>query len=402
MNVLLLQGPQGQFFSHLQKQLKESGHNCWRVAFNGGDLIQSRLGDTFVFRQKLSHWQQWLENICAQLEVTHIFVYGDCRIYHSQAKEVCEQHQIDYYAFEEGYLRPDYISFEKDGTNANSMITKDDIFSWQINECEKEVKPIRWGYYFWMCHAIVYYIALTLMRPYFPHYQHHRTKFAPYEAFCQVRGGVRKILYRFRQNKYWSLLKSKPFFLVPLQVSYDSQILTHSKFRSIEHFIEEVAESFSKNARVDQLLVFKHHPMDRGYHHYGKYIKSIGRKYGISNRIVYLHDFHMPKLLKLTRGVITINSTTAISAFHHGTPVKIIGRAFYNLEGLSDQQTLDEFWVSPTPPNNELYYTFRDFLQHNSQLNGNFYSDPVNTSLAVISSMPEPMLPVFVTDSITI
>ena len=55
------------------------------------------------------------------------------------------------------------------------------------------------------------------------------------------------------------------FFLVPLQVHCDMQITAHSDYTSIEHFIGEVVASFAKNASSEHSLVFKHHPMDRGY-----------------------------------------------------------------------------------------------------------------------------------------
>src|SRR3546814_4538429 len=35
--VLLLQGPVGPFFRHLQQHLEDSGFDAWRICFNAGD-----------------------------------------------------------------------------------------------------------------------------------------------------------------------------------------------------------------------------------------------------------------------------------------------------------------------------------------------------------------------------
>ena len=100
MNVLLLQGPLGPFFSRLQKELHESGHNCWRVALNGGDLFQSHWSEsTLVYRGAPSEWFEWLDHICQKNNISHIFVYGDCRLYHRDAKHLCQIRGIEFYRF---------------------------------------------------------------------------------------------------------------------------------------------------------------------------------------------------------------------------------------------------------------------------------------------------------------
>lgn len=50
--------------------------------------------------------------------------------------------------------------------------------------------------------------------------------------------------------------------MVPLQVSEDFQIREHSDFDSIEQMIENIVSSFAKHASEEDVLLFKHHPMD--------------------------------------------------------------------------------------------------------------------------------------------
>ncbi|MGN5477223.1 capsular polysaccharide export protein, LipB/KpsS family [Cupriavidus basilensis] len=68
------------------------------------------------------------------------------------------------------------------------------------------------------------------------------------------------------------------FFLVPLQLSTDSQLLYASPRRSNVAFISHVIRSFSRHANDTDLLVFKHHPMERGHADYAADIDRLARQ----------------------------------------------------------------------------------------------------------------------------
>lgn len=167
----------------------------------------------------------------------------------------------------------------------------------------------------------------------------------------------------------------KEVLLVALQTAGDSQVLTHSGFSSVAHFIKDVMASFAANAPVEAWLVVKHHPLDRGYHDYTALIHRLGVELGISNRLSYVHDLNLPTLLAHARGVIVINSTVGLSALHHQTPVITLGKAVYNLPGLTFQGGLQRFWTEAhtQAPDLELYWKFRNFVVDHTQLNGSFY-----------------------------
>ena len=55
-------------------------------------------------------------------------------------------------------------------------------------------------------------------------------------------------------------------------------------------------------------------------------------------------------------------------------PVKVLGRAYYDILGITDQNTLAEFWNHPTPPDKELFHAYRMYHLNVTQINGNFYS----------------------------
>ena len=108
--------------------------------------------------------------------------------------------------------------------------------------------------------------------------------------------------------------------------------MEHSGFRSIEKFIIEVLESFSKN-NLEIWLVFKHHPVDRDRKDYKSFIINQAELLAIENRVLLLYDTHRPTLLKNAKGTVTINSTVGLSSIYHAPPTITLGKAIYDIEG---------------------------------------------------------------------
>jgi capsular polysaccharide export protein len=52
----------------------------------------------------------------------------------------------------------------------------------------------------------------------------------------------------------------------------------------------------------------------------------------------------------------------------------VLGTAIYDIEGLTHQGSLDEFWHAPTPPDMGFFRTFRRALIHATQARGEFGS----------------------------
>jgi capsular polysaccharide export protein len=135
--------------------------------------------------------------------------------------------------------------------------------------------------------------------------------------------------------------------------------------------------SFAAHADPDDLLVFKHHPLDRAYSDYSESIARAAERAGVASRVRYVHDLHLPSLLRAAKGTVVLNSTTGCASLHHGTPVKVLGEAVYDVEGLTYQGPLATFWSNPAVPDPTKYREFRSGLIAVSQLNGCFYSTDV-------------------------
>ena len=180
------------------------------------------------------------------------------------------------------------------------------------------------------------------------------------------------------------LLEHLSFFLAVLQVSSDSQIQLGSPYRGMHDFIEDVIRSFADHSHASDHLAFKHHPRDRGYNNYQTLIALLARRYGVSGRVHYFHDGPLSRYLRTCRGVITVNSTVGLQALFHAVPTKTMGDTFYNLEGLTDQKPLDEFWRDPQPSKRPLFYRFYNHLVMTTQVNGNFDGDfPFRTTFPI-------------------
>ncbi len=376
--VLLLQGPMGLFFSRLRRDLEAAGAEVLKVNFCAGDWLFYP-SKSINFRGKLEDWPTFLSALLAEHKIDVVFLFGDCRHYHIVVPHVLRWRRVQLYVFEEGYLRPDFITLDRGGANNFSSVPRDPDFyrSRPIHPISRQkVEPVKGAFSRAAVYASCYAIANFLFKPLFPHYRHHRPLNPFQEAFFWLRSGWRKQVYRHRQRALGETLKgplSGRFFLVPLQTHNDSQIRVHSRFSSIEEFVEFVVCSFANHADPCHWLVFKHHPLDRGYRDYHAFLRRMIRKYGVDGRVVYVHDVHLPNLLRHAIGTIVVNSTVGLSSILHETPVCVLGDPIYHFAGLTYQGRLDDFWREPGAVDHELFLGFRAWLMAHNQANGNFY-----------------------------
>jgi hypothetical protein len=71
---------------------------------------------------------------------------------------------------------------------------------------------------------------------------------------------------------------------------------------------------------------------------------------------------------------VTINSTVGISSLFHGTPTLVLGKAFYDIKGLTCKgMPLDRFWTEYSPPDHLLFRKFRNYIIDKTQIQGSFY-----------------------------
>ncbi|MDY4281664.1 MAG: capsule biosynthesis protein [[Pasteurella] mairii] len=381
-NILLLQGPIGSFFLEFSHWLQTQNKRVFKLNFNAGDeyFYPKNEKDTFSYSGTCATFLSFLKEFCIQHEIDTIACFGDNRKYHIIANKLASQLGITFWAFEEGYFRPNYVTLEKSGVNAFSPIPKKANYFWGLQEQIPSIyAPQNVAGGFWRVAKIAtcYYVLSNLRKADYTNYEHHRILNVSYYIKLWGISGIKRIFYYLQDRNFAKKVERGTFgdfFIVPLQVYDDSQVIVHSDYLSVEHFLREVIESFIAHAPQHLTLIVKHHPMDRGFVDYRKVIQEyIDKAPQLKKRIYYVHDVPMPVFLRHGKGMVTLNSTSGISALIHNMPVKTLGRANYDFEGLTDQGSLDNFWTNPTKPNEQLFNLYRAFHLNKTQINGNFY-----------------------------
>lgn len=378
-HTLILQGPMGWFFSDLAALLTKQGQHVTKVHFNGGDQLFWRQGGALRYTGRPEALAGWLRDLMKRQRIDAVVLFGQMRPIHCVAREVAVELGVGVFVFEEGYLRPNYVTIERRGVNALSRLPRSaGFYAEQHLPRQPPPQPTTQNIRRTALIAAAYGIAALALRPWFPHQTYHRSLNPVTEPLRWARSYLRHLRYQLSERGWHARLtspdQSKRWFLVPLQVQSDSQITHHSPYGSIEAFISDVMASFAEHAPGDVGLVIKHHPMDRAYSDYRRHIHREAQRLNLGHRVVYLHDQHLPTLLDHTRGVITINSTVGLQALHHGAPVITLGEAVYSMPGLVHSGPLASFWQEPGKVNQTLYQRFRHHLVAHTQLNASFYA----------------------------
>lgn len=375
-NILLLQGPIGPFFKNVAKWLIEAGCEVYKINLNGGDEYFYPL-NSVSFYDPIDTFPQFLENYIQLHNIDAIVVFGDCRAYHKIAKSIVSSNPyLSFWVFEEGYLRPHYITFEKNGVNGFSLIPKDYQFYESIEIIPIDEKKEKSHFYSMGYYAVTYYIWMFFRRYKYPNYLHHRKTSLSYYVYHWSIASIRKLLAKLKQTTVINNIKHnvyKPFYIFPLQCNEDFQIQIHSNYHSMKSYIFRVIRSFSLFADKKSYLIIKHHPMDEGFNNYSQLIKKLSSRYGVMGRVIYIHGVPMPILLRNAAGLITVNSTCGLSALIHGLPVIALGNAHYDIQGLTFQEGLDRFWKEGEKPDQELFERYHSYLCNKSQIKGSVY-----------------------------
>ncbi len=361
----------------LASELRGQGTRVTKINFHIGDVLFFSGPEAVPFRGTLAEWPAFIRTVFERTGCDALFLFGDQRPLHREAVRVANALGIQVWVFEEGYLRPEWVTIEKGGVNGRSPLPREPeryrTAKWPVRR-ESQGK-VRRAFARSAWFSTLNALAFTHFNAPFAAYEHHRNLNAWFHTASWLRGTARKqwfqLVERHRMAEFTGPL-SKRYVFVPLQVYCDFQ-LRYSKYEDIVEFIREVTATFAKSGSKDHAIVFKHHPMDRPFREYGALFDALREEHGLGERLCYVHDLNLPTLLKHAFATVTINSTVGLQSIHHGTPVKCLGEAVYDLPGLTDPQPLETFLTSPAAPDESLYRAFREWLLHQNQINGNFY-----------------------------
>ena len=379
---LLLQGPHGPFFNRLGKLLTQAGAEVWRVAFNAGDAFFWAAKDRLIRHQGAPEdWPDHLSRIIAEKGVTDIVLYGDVRPLHAAARTAATAQGLTLHVFEEGYLRPYWVTYERGGANGHSRLMEITIPQMRAalrgSQGDIPRPPGGWGdmrqHKFYG--ALYHFFVLTQNGDY-PGFRSHRDISVGREFRLNLRRLlVSPFLALYQKLRAAEIRRSgHPFTLVLMQLEHDASFRAHSDYATMSDFTHDVLEAFAAHAPHHHHLVFKAHPLEDGRSHQRRDILDKAAALGISARVHHVPGGKLAPLLGHARSVVTVNSTAAQQALWRGLPVKSMGRAVFDKPQLVSQQDLAEFFRHPDRPAPHLYRRYRDYLLETSQIPGGFYA----------------------------
>lgn len=377
---LFLQGPHGSFMAKLAARLMGAGHAVRRINFNGGDWIDWPFKGADNYQGAGKEWSAYLDDYISRHGVTDIVLYGYWRPLHKAAIDLARQRGIAVHGFEEGLLRPYWITLSSRFPHEQGDDLKAQIKAGLscAEDTQQSLPPIVTGdnHGSMLLYCYRYYTAYFLSAPLFWRHRSHRGLF----PFIDMMKWVwHFFVYPWRQHqshrKIVKLLKSRiPFFLLCLQLDGDSQIRQYSPYRGMADMMEEVIKSFAQNAPSGARLAIKRHPLDNHGYQHELTCRKLAQRYGVEEDVVFIPYGKLAPLLKRARGAIMVNSSTGFSALYHNCPVKALGQAAYNIDGLTDKKSLHDFWSNPANPDMNVYRAMERALRRTTQYPGGFYA----------------------------
>ena len=380
-HFLFLQGPHGPYFQRLGRMLAQAGAKVWRVGFNRGDRAFWTADSFLPFRDPPEAWPGALRKILAEKTITDIVLYGDTRPIHAEAVAQARALGLTVHVFEEGYLRPHWVTYERGGSNGHSRLMAMSVAQMQRALAQSDMDlpdaPARWGdmrqHMFWG--ALYHWFVLTGFWD-FRNFRPHRALTVWQEFRLYIRRFVLMPFHRLERIAATLRIKHGgfPYHLVLLQLEHDASFLMHSPFRSMTEFLALVIDGFAKGAAPHHHIVFKAHPLEDGRAPVLKEIKRLAALHGVAARVHFVRGGKLAQLLNHARTAVTVNSTAGQQVLWRGLPLKVFGAAVYAKPEFVSHQSLPDFFAQPTRPDSRAYRDYRHYLLETSQIPGGFYA----------------------------
>lgn len=378
-HFVFLQGMPCSFFARLGEKLSASGHRVSRINLCFGDWWFWHGPQTLNYRGSLAAWPEFIRFYLVEQQATNLVLLGEQRKYHKEAVAIAQSLGIQVTVTDFGYLRPDWITLERDGMGGNSRFPRDPT---AIREAAKQVgKPDfvrRYTDSTWRMAVgdLFYSFSNVFLRALFPRYQRSEARPHPllYFPFMGLRmlfadGRQKKAVARFQAIK----ASGAPYFVFPLQLEHDFQIVAYSPYRNLDEPIAAVIRSFAGRSGATRLLI-KSHPWEPGLKDWAKRIRRLATRYGVGDRVDYLDGGDLDDMINGALGLVTVNSTSGLRALQLGCPVKVLGQAAFDVDEMTFRGSLDDFWSTPGKPDAGLVEAYINLMAASIQIRGVYFS----------------------------
>lgn len=375
-----LQGHATPFYLRLGKALAEAGHGVSRVNTCGGDRTFWGNWHARDFRGRAQELGAFVAEAMSRDGATDLVVYNDCRPCNATAITEARRLGMTVHVFEEGYLRPNWLTLERGGINGNTRLPDDPVWYRETAASLPAFdmgEPVGAGLRERILFDFRWQAANYLHHLHFPHYRTHR----PYPIWAEYTTWALRLAVLKRRGAEARTVVSElcrsgeRFFLFPLQLDSDSQIRVHSPYGRLQAAIEAVIEDFAAHAARNSRLVIKNHPLDNGWINLRRVVERSAKAAAIGDQVTFIDGGDLNALIDHAAGTVTINSTVGLTALHRGRPVIALGKAVFDIPGLTFQGSLAEFWHDPGKPDAALLDAYRRVVLHGCLVNGNFYTE---------------------------
>ena len=376
---LFLQGPVSLFSRHFASYLESQGATCLRINLCFSDWLYWLGKPSVNYRGKIDQWPEFLRNFIQENSVTTILYYADCFPYHRIARQIAGEMGIKAVAYENGYLRPNWLTLEKGGMSRNSHfpVDPDDILEKGKKLPEPDNTALSsvnfWVESFW---EVSYHLGNYFFHWTFHNYQADKY----YNPLIDYLSHIPRLMKAKKLQAHAEELIEQleqtdaTYWLFPLQMQNDYQLRMNSPFNHQSEAIELVIRTFAQSAEQDEKLVIKIHPMDNGIEPWDEIISSLANRYGVINRVLFIDGGNLQKLIRNSKGVITINSTVGLHSLQAMKPVFVLGCAVYDIKGLTSDQSFQVFFQNPVAPDKNLLKAFVKLLAASIQVKGNYFT----------------------------
>ncbi|MEO1611117.1 MAG: capsular biosynthesis protein, partial [Pseudomonadota bacterium] len=265
---------------------------------------------------------------------------------------------------EQGYIRPAYLTLEPDGTGGRTRFPGDwaGIETLAAGRTPPAPQRFETSFFGYAAMDVAFNLAnVAASWLFFPHYKQHGIDHPTREWSGWI---VNKILPLRRRRRQLAEAETSlaahegPVFILPLQLETDYQIRLHAPPGGVKGMLERAIASFAANAPADAALVVKIHPLDHGWTNWRAMAKAAAAKAGVRDRVIFFDGGDLDAMLARCAGVVVANSTVGLTALQAGAPVIAVGKAIYDLPGLTFAGDLDAFWTNAAPPDRERVETF--------------------------------------------
>jgi capsular polysaccharide export protein len=385
--ILFASAPFGPFFSELAAALEAQGCEVWRLCFEGGDVWETHARNRIVVPSLASDadFQALVEEELQKRCVDCVVTFNDILPRNRIVLEVAKRFSLSRFVLENGYLRPHWVTLERDGVNGFSASPRDRAFYLaqyasmraQGAGSNPQVQAFSFRVRYHVINTIAHFAAAVVASPFLRFNPSYYGDSVWRQAWGYMREyGWRKVNNEDEQTRRIRAAKSagQAVFTVLMQKPGDGQLVVHSKYGGNNKFLHEVVGSFASYAPKDALIVVKQHPLDYGVEKSPAFAAELFKAHRIEDRAVYLRMTSMDICMDLSDGLVTVNSTGGLAALQKGLAVKCLGAAVYDVDGLTYQGSLNSFWGKGRPAEVDVLRGYVDYLTRCSQLNGGFHS----------------------------